>query len=590
MKPKIELARDELLSDQARRLLENHYMREGETSPQEAFSRAAYAYCFGDFKLAQRIYEYASKKWFMFSSPILSNAPEVDYEEGRMILKEGVRGLPISCFLNYVPDTVDGLIEHEVETKYLSVAGGGVGGHWSSVRAVDKKSPGPIPFIHSVDAAMTAYKQGVTRKGAYAAYIDVSHPTIQEFLSIRVPTGGDVNRKCFNIHNAVNITDDFMEKVLKGDPFDLVCPHTKEVKGTVDARSLWQQILTTRFRTGEPYLNFIDTANASLNPQQKAKGLRIRGSNLCNEIHLVTDEDRTAVCCLSSVNLEKWDEWKDTQMIEDLVRFLDNVLEFFILYAPTSLHKAVYSASRERSIGLGAMGWHSFLQSKSVPFESPLAVSFTHNIFGKIYAKASESSARLSKERGEPCDITGGGRRNAHLLAIAPNANSSIICGCSPSIEPVRDNAYTHRTRVGSHLIKNLYLEKILEEKGVNTEEVWSSIITNKGSVQHLDFLTDHEKEVFKTFEEIDMNWVIEQASARQEYLDQGQSVNLFFPHKASRAYVNEVHLKAWSKGLKGLYYLRTSSGERADNVGTKIERKALSSLLEQDECLACQG
>lgn len=336
MFPTIDLNKDKLLSDQAMKLLRNHYMLREESSPQEAYARAAYAFCGGDFELAQRIYQYASDQWFMFSSPILSNAPVVKgwTADGLPLTKRGVKGLPISCFLSYVPDTVDGLVEHEAETKYLSIEGGGVGGHWGAVRATDDKSPGPIPFIHSVDAAMTAFKQGRTRKGAYAAYADVSHPSIQEFLSVRVPTGGDVNRKCFNIHNAVNLTDKFMEAVEEGSSFDLVCPHTKEVKETVDARQLFQHILTTRFRTGEPYLNFIDTANAGLNEYQRRKGLSIKGSNLCNEIHLVTDEDRTAVCCLSSVNIEKWDEWKESQMIEDLVRFLDNVLSYFIANAP----------------------------------------------------------------------------------------------------------------------------------------------------------------------------------------------------------------------------------------------------------------
>lgn len=591
MYPKIEVERDSWLSEQATKLLENHYMIEGEKSPQEAFARAAYAYCYGDYSLAQRIYDYVSRGWFMFSSPILSNAPTGVWKDSNTFLRNSkARGLPISCFLSHVPDTVEGLISHEVETKYLSIEGGGVGGHWSSIRATDKKSPGAIPFIHSVDAAMTAYKQGKTRKGAYAAYMDVSHPTIPEFLSIRVPTGGDVNRKCFNIHNAVNLTDDFMSKVEAGEKFNLVCPHTGEVKETVDARKLWQQILTTRFRTGEPYLNFIDTANAGLNQQQKDKGLRIRGSNLCNEIHLVTDEDRTAVCCLSSVNLEKWEEWKDTRMIEDLVRFLDNVLEYFIENAPSELEKAVFSAMSERSIGIGAMGWHGFLQKKGIPFESILSIVYTNTIFGAIREKAEQETARLAEERGEPADLLGSGRRNAHLLAIAPNANSSIICGCSPSIEPVYSNAYPHRTRIGTYLVKNPYLEELLQKKGMDVDEVWSSIVQHEGSVQHLDFLTQDEKDTYKTFDEIDMHWVVEQASARQQHLDQGQSVNLRFPPGADRSYVNSVHFQAWKKKLKGLYYLRTGSGANADKVGVKIDRKSLSSVVNQDECMACHA
>jgi ribonucleoside-diphosphate reductase alpha chain len=576
-------ARDELLSEQGLQLVTKHYLKEGETSPQEAYARAAVAFCGGDLRLAKRIYDYVSKQWFMFSSPILSNAPA----EG-----EKAKAMPISCFLSYVPDSVEGLINHQAETEWLSIKGGGVGGHWSSVRGVSKKAPGPIPFMHTVDAAMTAYKQGETRKGAYAAYLDVSHPDIFEFLNIRVPTGGDVNRKCFNIHNAVNLPDKFMEAVVRGDEWQLVDPHSKEVKRTTGARELWQRILEVRHRTGEPYLNFIDTVNHALNPFQQALGLKVHGSNLCNEIHLATDEQRTAVCCLSSVNIEKFDEWKDSRMIEDLTRYLDNVLEFFIQEAPDALSKAKYSALRERSIGIGAMGWHGYLQSKRIPFESAMAVAATHNIFSTIKGRAVEESKTLAKERGEPEDLQGSGLRNAHLLAIAPNANSSIICGCTPSIEPVKSNAYSHRTRIGTHLIKNKYLEKLLEEKGQNTEQVWSTILNHNGSVQHLEFLDEYEKDVFKTFEELDMHWVIEQAGARQEYLCQGQSINLSFSAQCQRSYLNSVHLLAWRKGLKGLYYVRSGAPQEIEKVSMTMERKALSSLLDGDEdvCISCQG
>lgn len=582
MKINISRARDELLSEQGLQLVTKHYLKEGETSPQEAYARAALAFCDGDFQLAQRIYDYASKQWFMFASPILSNAPA----EG-----EKAKAMPISCFLSYVPDSVEGLINHQAETEWLSIKGGGVGGHWSNVRGVSKKAPGPIPFMHTVDAAMTAYKQGETRKGAYAAYLDVSHPDIFEFLNIRVPTGGDVNRKCFNIHNAVNLPDDFMEAVANGGEYQLVDPHSGEVKRTTGARELWQRILEVRHRTGEPYLNFIDTVNQALNPYQQALGLKVHGSNLCNEIHLATDEQRTAVCCLSSVNLEKFDEWKDSRMVEDLVRYLDNVLEFFIQEAPDVLEKAKYSAMCERSIGIGAMGWHGYLQSKSIPFESAMAVAATHNIFSTIKGRAVEESKTLAKERGEPSDLKGSGLRNAHLLAIAPNANSSIICGCTPSIEPVKSNAYSHRTRIGTHLVKNKYLEKLLKEKGENTDAVWSSILNHNGSVQHLDFLDEYEKDVFKTFEELDMHWVIEQAGTRQEYLCQGQSINLSFPAQCSRAYLNSVHLMAWKKRLKGLYYVRSGAPQEIEKVSMTMERKALSSLLEGDDvCISCQG
>lgn len=578
---KVDYSRDKLLTEQATKLLQDYYMMKDEASPQDAYARAASSYNSRP-ELMQNIYDYASKGWFMFASPVLSNAPG-----NRSVAKSG---LPISCFLSYVPDTIEGLIEHQKELSWLSVKGGGVGGHWSAVREVDSKSPGPIPFIHTADAAMTAYKQGKTRKGSYAAYLDVSHPAISEFLNIRVPTGGDVNRKCFNIHNAVNISDAFMDAVYRDDEWRLIDPATKTCKEVVSARELWQRILEVRYRTGEPYLNFIDTANRALNPFQREKGLTLKGSNLCNEIHLVTDEQRTAVCCLSSVNLEKFDEWKDTDMIGDLVEYLDDVLEFFIQHCPDELHRAKFSAMRERSIGIGAMGWHGYLQQKGIAFESALAIARTHSIFSLMKDKAVARSKLLAKTRGEPEDIVGSGMRNAHLFAVAPNANSSIICNCSPSIEPVKDNAYAHRTRIGTHLVKNKYLEALLEKKGQNTESVWESIILNEGSVQHLNFLSDYEKAIYKTFKEIDQHWVIEQAGARQPYICQGQSVNLSFPEKASRSYVNSVHLKAHKAGLKGLYYLRTSSGAKTDQVSKQLERTALSSLLNNEECLSCHG
>lgn len=579
---KIDLGRDALLTEQAQKLLQDYYLLPDERSPQEAFARAASGYSSRP-ELAQNIYDYASKGWFMFASPILSNAPSA--QTGRKV------GLPISCFLSYVPDTIDGLIDHQSELSWLSVKGGGVGGHWSSVRDVDSKSPGPIPFIHTVDAAMTAFKQGKTRKGAYAAYLDVSHPAITEFLNIRVPTGGDVNRKCFNIHNAVNISDTFMDAVYRNSDWQLIDPATDQCKEVVSARELWQRILEVRYRTGEPYLNFIDTANRKLNPFQREKGLTIKGSNLCNEIHLVTDEQRTAVCCLSSVNLEKFDEWKDTDMLGDLVEYLDDVLEYFIQNCPPEMVKAKFSAERERSIGIGAMGWHGYLQQKGIAFESALSIARTHNIFSLMKDKATARSQHLAKTRGEPEDIVGSGMRNAHLFAIAPNANSSIICNCSPSIEPVKDNAYAHRTRIGTHLVKNKYLEGLLDKKGKNTPDIWESIILNEGSVQHLPFLSEFEKDVFKTFKETDQHWVVEQAGVRQYYVCQGQSVNLSFPAGASRSYFNSVHLKAHHEGLKGLYYVRTSSGARTDQVSKQLERTALSSILNNEEsCLACHG
>jgi ribonucleoside-diphosphate reductase alpha chain len=580
----IDLDRDAAISEQAMELLKNYYMRSNEKSPQEAYARAAVAYADGDLAFAQRIYDYASKGWFMFASPVLSNAPAPG---------EPWKALPISCFLTYVPDSLDGLINHTAELRWLSVKGGGVGGHWSSVRAVSTKSPGPIPFLKTVDADMTAYRQGTTRKGSYAAYLDISHPDIMEFLQIRLPTGGDPNRKCFNLHNAVNITDEFMDACVEGKEWHLRDPNDGTIRETMHARDLFQRILETRFRTGEPYLNFIDTANRALPQPLKDRGLKIRGSNLCNEIHLPTDEDRTAVCCLSSVNLESYDEWQETGMVRDLIRMLDNVLQVFIDNAPDELARARYSATRERSLGLGAMGFHAYLQKHMIPWESALAKGMNIAVFSRIQAEAVDATMELAKERGEYLDGTGSGRRNAHLMAVAPNANSSSLVGTSPSIEPWKSNAYTHRTRAGSHLIKNPALERLLNEKVADEaerERIWTSITTNGGSIQHLDAFNEWEKSIFKTAFELDQRWVVGHAADRQEFICQGQSVNLFFPAGSDKHYVLMTHIKAWKEGLKGLYYLRTSAGVDPEKVSAKVERVALKDYVASEECLSCQG
>lgn len=581
----IDLTKDNNLSEFALKLLKDYYLIDGETSPQQGFARAAVAFSDGDMKLAQRIYDYASNKWFMFASPVLSNAPKPGQKS---------KGLPISCFLSYVPDTLEGLIDHSSELRWLSIKGGGVGGHWSDVRSVSDVAPSPIPFLKTVDSDMTAYRQGKTRKGSYAAYLDVSHPDIVEFLNIRVPTGGDSNRKCFNINNAVNITDKFLKALELDEEWELIDPHDKTVRDVLPARELWQRILETRFRTGEPYINYIDEANRHLPEPLKQKGLKIHGSNLCNEIHLPTDKDRTAVCCLSSVNVEYFDEWKDSFMIQDLIRYLDNVLQYFIDNAPDSIHKARYSAIRERSLGLGVMGFHSFLHKKRIPFGSLYAKGWNNKIFKLIKSQADTQTQILALERGEYPDGIGSGRRNSHLLAIAPNANNSIIIGTSPSIEPSKANAYTHRTRAGSFLVKNKYLEDTLEVLGKNTEAVWSDIIINEGSVQHLDFLDQQTKDVFLTAFEIDQRWIIDLARDRQQYLCQGQSVNLFFPARTEKSYVNHVHLRAFSQEgtgvpLKGLYYLRTTAGRTAEKISQKVSREALKDKS-NDGCLACEG
>jgi len=592
----IDLGYDNNLTDFSKKLLRDYYMQDHEESPQESFARAAVAFSYNhinkeyDLLLAQRIYNYAAKGWFMFSSPILSNAPMVGKKE---------LGLPISCFLTYVDDSLEGLISHSDELRWMSVKGGGVGGHWSSIRSNSNISPGPIPFLKTVDSDMTAYRQGKTRKGSYAAYMDVSHPDITEFLSIRLPTGGDVNRKCFNINNAVNVTDKFMEAVSKGETWDLIDPNDGSVRDTVDARELWQRILKIRFRTGEPYINFIDEANRHLPQFQKDLDLKIYGSNLCNEIHLATSPDRSAVCCLSSLNIEKFDEWENTTIVEDLIEYLDNVLQFFIDNAPLHLSRAIKSAKLERSLGLGAMGFHAYLQSKNIPFESGIAKAANINIFTLIKEKSKQKTMELAKLKGECPDAKGYGVRNSHLLAIAPNANSSIIAGTSPSIEPWKSNAYTHRTRVGSYLVKNPHLEKVLLEYCKDLPDVkksewiskqWKSIILAEGSVQHLEYMSDWHKQVFKTAFELDQRWLVDHAGDRQEFICQGQSVNLFFPAGTSKSIVNSVHLRAWKKKLKGLYYLRTNAGASAEKVSQKVEQNRLQDFNETDECLSCQG
>ena len=586
----IERTKDNNISDQAKKLLKDYYQLEDEVSPQQAYARAAVAYCYGDYELAQRIYNYVSDGWFMFASPVLSNAPLPNVK---------TKALPISCFLTYVPDSLEGLIDHSAELRWLSVKGGGVGGHWSDVRAVSDKAPGPMPFIHTVDADMTAYRQGKTRKGSYAAYMNVSHPDIVEFLNIRVPTGGDINRKCFNLNNAVNVTNEFMESVVNGETWNLKDPNENTVRDTVDARQLWQRILQVRFRTGEPYVNFIDEANKHLPQFQKDLGLKVHGSNLCNEIHLATSPDRSAVCCLSSLNVEKYDEWQDSTIVADLIEYLDNVITYFINNAPKPLERAIRSAIAERSLGLGAMGFHAYLQKKNIPFESSIAIVANKKIFMDIKEKAKQKTISLAKLKGECPDGIGHGVRNAHLLAIAPNANSSIIAGTSPSIEPWKSNAYTHRTRVGSYLVKNPHLEKVLDQYCKDLEikdtkawlkKQWKSIILSEGSVQHLEFMTDWHKQVFKTAFELDQRWIIDHAGDRQEFICQGQSVNLFFPAGTDKSVVNAVHIRAWKKNLKGLYYLRTNAGASAEKVSQKVEQDKLQDFTDPDECLSCQG
>ena len=583
--------RDNYLSEFSLKTLEDRYFIEGEKSPQEAFGRAAKAFA-DDDEHAQRLYDYASKLWFMFSTPILSNGGTT-------------RGLPISCFLNYVEDSREGLTNHYTENAFLSSVGGGVGGCWTGVRSVGSKtsngseSTGVIPFLKVVDAEMLAFSQGVTRRGSYAAYLDISHPEIEEFLDVRKPTGGDVNRKSTNLHHGVMIGDDFMQLIENAtrnpgfdDSWPLIDPHSGEVKKVVPAKTLWVKLIQNRVETGEPYIVFRDTVDEAVPEFQQKLGLRVHQSNLCSEITLPTDKDRTAVCCLSSVNLEEYDEWKNNdQFIPDLVRMLDNVLEHFIQNAPDQLSRASYSAMRERSIGLGAMGFHAHLQRHNIPFESAMAKGKNLQMFGRIKSEAVRATRELAAERGDCPDGMGSGLRNSHLLAIAPNASSSIICGnTSPSIEPYRANAFTQKTKSGSSLLKNEYLESILQDLGQDTDEVWKSIITNSGSVQHLDFLDEWTKEVFKTAVEIDQRWIIEMAGDRQEFICQSQSLNIFFPANVSKAELHAIHMMAWKRGVKTLYYLRSEAFKRAETVSDEVLRERILESIDDEGCLACEG
>jgi ribonucleoside-diphosphate reductase alpha chain len=600
--------------------LKDRYLWENETHAQEGFARAS---VFGatykgetDFELAQRLYNYSSSRWFMFSTPILSNGGTS-------------RGLPISCFLNYVPDSRGGLSAHYDENIWLASSGGGIGGYWGDIRsngvstAHGSKSTGSIPFMHVVDSQMLAFNQGVTRRGSYAAYMDISHPEIEEFINIRKESGGDINRKCLNLHNGINLTNEFLQAVESDSEWRLIDPKSHEAIKVVNARDLWWQIINARAETGEPYMINIDTCNDALPKEQKALGLEIKQSNLCSEITLATNEERTAVCCLSSVNLEYFDEWSENPMfIDDLITMLDNVIQHYIDNAVDTDNlgeynanfkrfqkhiksgkegfvKSAYSAYRERSLGLGAMGFHAYLQSRGLPFEGIYATGFNHKAFKHIKRNATKASERLADERGEAPDISGSGRRNAHLLAVAPNASSSIICGgTSPSIEPYRANVYTHKTLSGSYQVKNRYLENLLNNKKLTKDElkeVWKDIAGHEGSVQHLDILTDEEKEIFKTANELDQIWIIEHAYKRQEFICQAQSVNLFFTiptatepqdiHDEYMQYVNDVHWYGMKK-LKSLYYFRTNAARNAENVNNKVQRIKLDEV----ECIACEG
>jgi len=590
----IDLSRDELFDKLGLQRLKESYMREEEESPQERFAFVSSKFG-SNPEHAQRLYEYSSKHWLSYSTPILS------YGRSK-------KGMPISCFLNYINDTAEGLVDNLSETNWLSMLGGGVGIGFG-IRSSDDKSVGVMPHLKTYDSSCLAYRQGRTRRGSYATYLDISHPDVLMFLEMRKPTG-DPNVRCLNLHHGININDRFMELIERcmtdpeaDDGWNLTDPHTGEIRETVSAKELWQKILELRMETGEPYIHYIDTSNRHLPEWQKDLGLKIHQSNLCSEIILPTDKDRTAVCCLSSVNLEYYDSWsRNTMFLKDIAEMLDNVLQHFIDNAPKEVSRAVFSASRERSIGVGALGFHAYLQSKKLPWESAMAKSANLRMFKHIRSKLDEANLELGSERGEAPDAVDTGRRFSHVMAIAPNASSSIIMGnTSPSIEPFRANAYRQDTLSGAYLNKNKYLVDLIKDKIETGEtkqtedEVWSSIISNDGSVQHLTFLDEWEKDTFKTAMEIDQRWVIEHASTRQEYIDQAQSLNLFFRPDSNIKYLHAIHYLAWKQGLKTLYYCRSEKLGKADKVSTRIERQIikeldLTAMVEEDVCIACEG
>ncbi|WP_037503678.1 ribonucleoside-diphosphate reductase subunit alpha [Sphingomonas jaspsi] len=590
-----DASRDALLTEFGKETLKDRYLLPGETY-QDLFARVASAYA-DDEGHAQRVYDYISKLWFMPATPVLSNGGTG-------------RGLPISCYLNSVDDSLDGIVNTWNENVWLASKGGGIGTYWGSVRGIGEpvglngKTSGIIPFVRVMDSLTLAISQGSLRRGSAACYLDVSHPEIEEFLEIRKPSG-DFNRKALNLHHGVLITDEFMEAVREGTDFELKSPKDGSVRGSVNARSLFQKLVETRLATGEPYIVFADTVNRQMPKHHRDLGLKVSTSNLCSEITLPTGRDhlgmdRTAVCCLSSMNLETWDEWNgDKRFVEDVMRFLDNVLSDYIARAPDEMARAKYSAERERSVGLGVMGFHSFLQARGLPFEGAMAKSWNMRIFKHIRAQVDQASMMLAQERGPCPDAADMGvmERFSCKMAIAPTASISIICGgTSACIEPIPANIYTHKTLSGSFSIKNPYLEKLLTEKSKNSDAVWNSILEQGGSVQHLDFLTPEEKDTYKTSFEIDQRWLLELAADRTPYIDQAQSLNLFIPADVDKWDLMMLHFRAWELGIKSLYYLRSKSVQRAGFAGgveadntPDLKEIQLASTTDYDECLACQ-
>ena len=592
---KIDRSKDINLTDFGKATLTDRYLSENE-SYQDLFARVAATYA-DDNLHAQRLYNYISKLWFMPATPVLSNAGTT-------------RGLPISCFLNEASDSLDGIVNLWSENVWLAAKGGGIGSYWGNLRSIGEKvgrvgkTSGIIPFIKVMDSLTLAISQGSLRRGSAACYLPIDHPEIEEFIEMRRPTGGDPNRRALNLHHGVLVTDAFMRAVETDDDWALKSPYDGTIQSTIKARNLWIRLLTARVETGEPYIVFIDTVNRMIPQHHKLAGLTVKTSNLCSEITLPTGidkygKDRTAVCCLSSLNLENYDEWKDEPgFIEDIMRFLDNVLTDFIDRAPESFDDAKYSAMRERSVGLGVMGFHSFMQKNMIPIESVMAKVWNKKMFQLIDKEVNAASKKLAEERG-PCPDAaeyGINERFSNKTAIAPTASISIICGgASPGIEPIAANSYTHKTLSGSFNVRNKYLRKILQKYNQDTNDVWSSITTNQGSVDHLDFLSQDEKDVFKTAFEIDQRWLIDHSADRTPYISQAQSLNVFIPADIHKKELHQIHYQAWKKGLKSLYYCRSKSIQRAEVVNNsfaktkKQKNQEKQQTTDYEECLSCQ-
>ncbi|WP_075533602.1 ribonucleoside-diphosphate reductase subunit alpha [Candidatus Pelagibacter communis] len=597
---KIDRSRDQNLTDFGRATLTDRYLGQNE-SFQDLFARVASVYA-DDNLHAQRIYNYISNLWFMPATPVLSNGGTE-------------RGLPISCFLNEASDSLEGITNLWEENVWLAARGGGIGSYWGNLRSIGEKigkvgkTSGIIPFIKVMDSLTLAISQGSLRRGSAACYLQIDHPEIEEFIEMRRPTGGDVNRRSLNLHHGVLVTDEFMRAVETGGQWALRSPYDGSVQQTIPARNLWIRLLTARIETGEPYIVYIDTVNRQIPQHHKLAGLKVKTSNLCSEITLPTGVDnegnqRTAVCCLSSLNLDTYDQWKDDpQFVEDVMRFLDNVMTDFINRAPDEFAHAKYSAMRERSVGLGVMGLHSFFQQKNIPFGSVMSKVWNKKIFQNIQEKVDEASKTLADERGACPDAAEYGmkERFSNKTAIAPTASISIICGgSSPGIEPIAANSYTHKTLSGSFNVRNKYLKKILQKYNKDTDEVWSTITTNQGSVSHLNFLTANEKDTFKTAFEIDQRWIVELGADRTPHISQAQSVNIFVPADIHKKALHDIHFQAWKKGLKSLYYCRSKSIQRAENVNngssTDVTKNVYSGKQESnnesnnyEECLSCQ-